>query len=91
MAMTNSGRANAIYNEISSTPNFSKLSSAEQSTLKSYITSIWGAGDLAYIQANAEADPGMLATTTSTVLAPPGTAGGPCTGLGSITGKGTIN
>ncbi len=88
MAMSQSGRANAIYNAIAATGNFSKLSSTEKSNLLTTIQSIWGAGDLVYIQSNAEADPGTLLTTASTIVAPSG--GGPCSGTGTITGKGTI-
>ena len=88
MAISNTGRATAIYNAIAALPNFGKLSASEQSALQTQIQAVWGAGDLAYIQANAEADPGTLLTTTSTVIAPSG--GGPCTGVGTITGKGTI-
>lgn len=95
MAMTASGRANAIYNAIqTANANFSKLSVSEKAELLTAIEIVWGSdgngnGDLVYIQENAEADPGITLTTeTSTVVAPSG--GGSCSGTGTITGKASI-
>jgi hypothetical protein len=61
MAMTNAGRASAIYNAIASnSTNFSQYSPAEKTNLQNQILAIWGAGDLAYIQANAQVNPNTL-------------------------------
>lgn len=88
--MNGAARGDAVYTVVAaSNPNFSKLSSGEQATLKSYFETVYGA-DTTYIQANAEADPGStLLVEASTVVAP--TGGGPCSGTGTITGKGTIS
>lgn len=88
MAMNGNDRAQAIYNAVAANnPNFSKLSPAEKNQLLTNLQVIYGA-DTTYIQTNAEADPGTLATTATTIIAPP--SGGPCSGPGTITGKGTI-
>lgn len=84
MPMTPTARALAIYNQIAAGPNFSKLSSSEQNALKAQLQSIWGDGDLVYIQANA-----LVSTTdvvTIPVTSPPGT---PSAGTG--VGTGTIS
>lgn len=89
MAMTQAGRAAAIYNAISSSSaNFSKLSAAEKSAMQTQIQQVWGGGDLVYIQTNAEADPGTFIATVPTIISSaPGVA---CTGTSAVTGKGTI-
>ena len=89
MAMVGNDRSDAIFTAVSSAnPDFSKLSLAEKDAMKASFRTVFGT-DTTYIAAHAEADPGTLATTASTLTAPPG--GGPCTGTGTITGKGTIS
>ncbi len=90
MAMNGTDRGDAVYSAMASAnPNFSKLSSSEQSTLKSYFETLFSA-DTTYIKSNAQANPGTLAVTPSDLVAPSG--GGPCSGSGAVTtGTGTVS
>lgn len=60
MAMNGTARGDNAYNAVAAAnPNFSKLSSAEQSTLKSYFETLFGA-DTTYIKGNADVIPAAL-------------------------------
>jgi hypothetical protein len=90
MAMTDSGRATAIYNQIAAGPNFSKLSASEKSGLMTSLQNIWGTGDLTYITGNAQVNPGstLVGNLATFISASPGS---PCTGTGLLSGTGTIS
>lgn len=90
MAMTPAARATAIYNKIAASPNFSKLSPTEKSALQAQIQSIWGDGDLVYIQTNADVSPSGSPATGGTGLENPSgqpvaTTGGPTAQTGATT------
>ncbi len=95
MAMTSAGRRDAIYAAIASAnPNFSKLSQSEKDTLKASIGAVWGDGDLPYITANAQVNPGSLNNPAGQ---PVSTTGGPAAQTGfttapeAIAGLGTVS
>ena len=72
--MTSSARGTAVYNAIAGlSPNFAKLSAAEQSALQTQIQTIFGA-DLTYVTTNAQVNPASLAALAGIPVA---TAGSP--------------
>lgn len=95
MSMTAAGRGQAIYNQVAKTsPGFAKLTSAEQAQTLASLTAIFGAGDLAYITANAQVNPGTLADPGGATVATSGSAvaqSGTVTSAVGITGLGTVS
>lgn len=94
MALTNAGRATAIFNQIAAGPNFDKLSEDESEALKASIETIWGTGDLTYLKASAEILPGTFQDTAGAPVATTGSAAaqtGTVTAPSPLTGKGVLS